>query len=104
MVFPPFFGPVSHRLKAGDLAPDLTSGKLLHSPGGAAWTSATFEGHFTLLNFCPNTTANRGPVAQWNAMVRQFVAEPVHFLCIDVAEVSLASFDELLGDEPGVPQ
>ena len=79
-VFPPFFGPVSHRLTAGDLAPDLTSAKLLRSPGGAAWTSANFEGHFTLLSFCPNTTANSRPVAQWNAMVRQFAAQSVHFL------------------------
>jgi len=87
-MFPPFFGPVSHRLKAGDRAPDFTSGKLLHSPVGTAWTSSNFDGHFTILNFCPNTTANPGPVAKWNAMVRQFVAEPVHFLWITAEDES----------------
>lgn len=87
-MFPPFFGPISSRLKAGDLAPELTFGKLLHSPVGRAWTSANFAGHFTLLNFCPNTTANPAPVARWNAMVQQFAAQPVHFLWITAEDES----------------
>lgn len=77
-----FYGPVTKRPHAGDVAPDLTFTRVLGSPGGASWSQSNFAGQLTVLAFFPNTSQNLQQVTLWNATQDKLACEPVQFVWI----------------------
>ncbi len=80
--FPGLFGPVSVRLKAGDLAPDIVFTKVLQPTGTASWSATDLSGKTTVLVFFPLISRNPQPMRMWNAMVDRFAAKPMQFVTI----------------------
>ena len=79
--FPGFFGPVSARLRAGEVAPDLVSTRLLQPAGAASW-NPNLSGRTTVLVFFPLISRNPEPMRMWNAIVHRFAAKPMQFVMI----------------------
>jgi hypothetical protein len=52
------FHPATVHLKAGDLASEIASPKILHAGGASAWSSANLTGRLTVLTFFPDTSHN----------------------------------------------
>ena len=48
-VFPGVFGKITSRPAAGNLAPEVTFAKVLHSAGTEPWTAANLSGRITVL-------------------------------------------------------
>ena len=78
---PGFFGPVSARLRAGDVAPDLVFTRVLQPPGATSWNSG-LAGKTTVLAFFPLISRNPEVMRTWNAIVRRFAAKPMQFVMI----------------------
>ena len=79
---PGIFGKITSRPKAGDLAPDLTFTKVLHTEGSSAWTTDKLYGRVTVLQFLPYVSGNPGVGDKWNALIAQFKGEPIQFVWI----------------------
>ena len=78
-----FFGPVISTPKAGDLAPEFSTEKILSAPGQTTtWNQANLFGQITVLTFLPNISFNPQSVMSWNALIDGFVGKPVQFVCI----------------------
>jgi uncharacterized protein (TIGR03435 family) len=82
------FGPVTVRLKAGDLAPDLVFTQTLNAPDSMDWSPANLSGKITALVFLPDTTHNLQAVTAWNALIEQFSGKPVQFVWITAEKKS----------------
>jgi uncharacterized protein (TIGR03435 family) len=76
------FGPVTVRLKAGDLAPDLMFTQTLNAAASVDWSPANLSGKITVLVFFPDITDNLQAVTAWNALIEQFAGRPVQFVWI----------------------
>ena len=81
-VFPGLFGKITSRPKAGDLAPEITFAKVLHTAATDPWTAANLSGQVTVLFPFPYVSANLNLVNQWNTLVGQFAGKPVQFVWI----------------------
>jgi len=81
-VFPGVFGKITSRPKAGDLAPEITFAKVLHTAATEPWTAASLSGNVTVLFPFPYVSGNLNLVNQWNTLVEQFVGKPVQFVWI----------------------
>jgi uncharacterized protein (TIGR03435 family) len=85
------FGPVSVRLRAGDLAPDVVFDRILSSPAGARPGQINLSGRMTVLAFFPDTSLNLQAVTRWNALIPALAQKPVQFVWITAeSESSLA--------------
>jgi uncharacterized protein (TIGR03435 family) len=93
-----FFGPVTARLKAGDVAPDLAFTRVLNNPEHVGWTEANLSGKITVLVFFPDTTDNLESVTAWNALIEQFSGKPVQFIWITAEKES--SLLQWIGKHP----
>jgi len=76
------FGPVSVRLKAGDLAPSFKFTKILSSEGRAPWSPPDFSQAMTVLMFFPDMSHNLEHVTRWNELAARFSDKPVQFAWI----------------------
>jgi uncharacterized protein (TIGR03435 family) len=76
------YGPVTIRLKAGDLAPGIRFTKVLSAPGDARWHSAKLTGQLTILIFYLNTSRNLQTITMWNSLVDAFAGKGVQFLFV----------------------
>jgi len=81
-VFPGLFGKITSRPKAGDLAPEITFAKVLHTAATEPWTAASLSGNVTVLFPFPYVSGNLNLVNQWNTLVEQFAGKPVQFVWI----------------------
>ncbi len=86
--FPGLFGTITSHPKAGDLAPEITFSKVLHSPGSSPWEAADLSGQVTVLFPFPYVSANLNLVDEWNALVGQFAGKPVQFAWVAGEEES----------------
>jgi len=80
------YGPVTTRLKAGDLAPDIRFEKVLSVPGDEQWNPSKLTGQLTILIFYLNTSRNLQTITLWNSLVDAFAGQPVQFLFISGEE------------------
>jgi uncharacterized protein (TIGR03435 family) len=87
-VFPGLYGKITSRPKAGDLAPEITFAKVLHTAAADPWTAANLSGHVTVLFPFPYVSGNPNLVDQWNTLVGQFAGKPVQFVWIAGEEES----------------
>jgi len=81
-VFPGLYGKITSRPKAGDLAPEITFTKVLHTAAIEPWTAANLSGQVTVVFPFPYVSGNLNLVSQWNALVEQFAGKPVQFVWI----------------------
>src|SRR5215471_788000 len=86
------FGQDPAPVKAGDLAPNLTWGKIVSSTPTSAGPLNLLE-QTTVLLFLPPVSQNREAVSQWNKLVEEFAGTPVNFVWIaNEPEESLLPF------------
>ncbi len=81
-VFPGLFGKIASRPKAGDLAPEITYAKVLHTAATEPWTAANLSGQVTVLFPFPYVSGNLNLVGEWNTLVGQFAGKPVQFVWV----------------------
>jgi uncharacterized protein (TIGR03435 family) len=86
--FPGVFGKITTRPEAGDLAPEITFTKVLHTASAEPWTASNLSGQVTVLFPFPYVSGNPNLVDQWNTLVGQFTGKPVQFVWIAGEEES----------------
>ena len=77
------YGPVTTRLQAGDVAPDIVFTKVLTPIGGAEWSAVNLTGRLSILVFCLRPSQNPQIVTLWNKLVDEFADRPVQFLFVN---------------------
>ncbi len=76
------YGPVTVRLKAGDLAPDFLFHSVVSMSGAAASGVPNLAREITVIAFFPDTSHNIQTVSTWNALVDHFGDRPIQFVWI----------------------